>query len=118
MTWVSEYNALFRPVSSVARRRPFAFAGSEEIGRGVVRFELFDCLNSIPENRDEFMIFVKFENLAPNGVHRIKEIPHFEVSETDMNNFWRRQVEDHAVREIAVFGDDRQAIRQRVIPYL
>ena len=35
-----------------------------------------------------------------------------------MNNFWRRRVEDHAVREIAVFGDDRQAVRQRVVPYL
>ena len=35
-----------------------------------------------------------------------------------MNDLWRRRVENNAVGEIAVFGDDRQIVSQSVVPDL
>ena len=42
-----------------------------------LQYGLIDCLDSISENGDKFVFFVKFEHFAPNRIHRGKEIPHF-----------------------------------------
>lgn len=70
------------------------------------RSDLFNSLDSISEDGDKFVFFIEIEHFVPNRVHGDKEIPHPEISETNMNDLGRRLVKDDTIGKVAVFGNN------------
>jgi len=53
------------------------------------------------------VLFVKFENFVSNRMNGDEKVLHSEITQTNMDDFGRRLMENDPSREIGIFGDDR-----------